>query len=91
MDARAKAMQENARPAEIPIVEAVDNTNSDFVGLANALGEAAPQVVAPQVVAPQVIAPQQFDILHLDLKRKHAPHRTHESRVATKTPYAGLL
>ena len=67
MDARAKAIQENARIAEIPIVETVANTSRDFDGLANALGEAAPQVVAPQevtphVVTPQEVAPQEFNI-----------------------------
>ena len=53
MDARAKAIQENARIAEIPLVDTVANSSSDFAGLANALGEAAPQEVAPAVSAPQ--------------------------------------
>jgi len=57
MDARATAMQENARIAEIAIVDTVTNNSSDFDGLANALGE-----TVPHEVIPVVSTPQQFNI-----------------------------
>ena len=57
MDARATVMQENARIAEIAIVDTVTNNSSDFDGLANALGE-----TVPHEVIPVVSAPQQFNI-----------------------------
>ncbi len=38
MDARDKATQENARTAEIPIVDAVAGSSGDFEGLANSWG-----------------------------------------------------
>ena len=57
MDARATVMQENARIAEIAIVDTVTNNSSDFDGLAKALGE-----TAPHEVIPVASAPQQFNI-----------------------------
>ena len=50
-------MQENARIAEIAIVDTVTNNSSDFDGLAKALGE-----TAPHEVIPVASAPQQFNI-----------------------------
>ncbi len=38
MDAKARVIQENARIAEIPLVDAVAGNSGDFEGLANALG-----------------------------------------------------
>ncbi len=77
MDARAKAIQENARIAEITILEAVANASGDLDGLDNALGS---DLTAPEV-APQEVALLQFDIPTPRPKKKHVPHFT----VAKKT------
>ncbi len=58
MDAGAKATQDIARIADIPVVDAVAGSSGDFDGLANALGV---EKFALEV-AQQAGVPQQFDI-----------------------------
>ncbi len=58
VDARAKAIQDTARIAEISVVDGVAGSSGDFDGLANAWGS---NIIAPEVVQ-QDSTPQQLNI-----------------------------
>ena len=70
MDARAQAVQENARIEEMMIVAAATGRN-DFGGLANALGEQT----APEAVAPETDPQTSTQYFHLATPRERTPRR----------------